>query len=181
MKSQSWRLSQIAAAAMIAAAYAVLTLLAAIPGLAYLPVQFRFSEALTILPAYLPAAVPGLTVGCLVANLFSSYGPADMIFGTAATFLAALLSRFLRRFRIKGIPFLSFLPPVIVNAVIVGAEITFLSPKGFTSAEFLATALSVGGSELLVLAVLGLPLSILFEKNRFFIRLQKTLGYEARP
>ena len=166
MKPSSSRTRRLTQAALIAAAYVVLTYLAALPGLAYLPVQFRFSEALTILPAYLPAAVPGLTVGCLLGNLFSSYGAADMVFGTLATLLAAVLTRALRRFRVKGIPLLSFLPPIVVNGVVVGAEITFLSPKGFVWGEFWATALSVGWSELLVLAILGLPLAILIQKNK---------------
>ncbi len=166
MKKASIRPRYLAQAAMVAAAYTVLTYLAALPGLAYLPVQFRFSEALTILPAYLPAAVPGLTVGCLLGNLLSNYGAADMVFGTLATLLAAALSRALRRFRVKGIPLLSFLPPVVVNGAVVGAEISFLAPGGFAWAEFWTTALSVGGSELLVLAVLGLPLAVLIHKNK---------------
>ena len=80
MKKQTRSTVFLAQGAMIAAIYTVLTLLAATMNLAYGPVQFRFSEALTILPLFTPAAIPGLTIGCLLSNLFSGYGAADMIF-----------------------------------------------------------------------------------------------------
>lgn len=118
-------------AAMIAAGYTVLTLLAMMLNLAYGPVQFRFSEALTVLPVLTPAAVPGLAVGCLLSNLWSSMAP---------------------------------LPPVLFNALIVGVEITIVSPGGFVFPAFLANALSVGLGELAVCYVLGLPLLVALEK-----------------
>ena len=77
-------------AAIIGALYTVLTLLSASMGLAYGAVQFRFSEALTLLPLFTPAAIPGLTVGCIVSNIFSSVTPLDTIIGSAATLLAAI-------------------------------------------------------------------------------------------
>ena len=121
MKKQTRSAVFLAQGAMIAAIYTVLTLLAATMNLAYGPVQFRFSEALTILPMFTPAAVPGLTIGCLLSNIFSGYGAADMIFGTLATLLAAISTRMLRTVRIKDIPWLAPLPPVLFNAVIIGA------------------------------------------------------------
>lgn len=75
--------------AVIAALYAALTYAASAVNLAYGAVQFRFSEALTVLAAYTPAAIPGLTIGCLLANLGSPYGITDIICGSAATLLAA--------------------------------------------------------------------------------------------
>ena len=146
-------------AAMIAAGYTVLTLLAMMLNLAYGPVQFRFSEALTVLPVLTPAAVPGLAVGCLLSNLWSSMGALDIIFGTAATLLAALTT-----YMVKGIPILAPLPPVLFNALIVGVEITIVSPGGFVFPAFLANALSVGLGELAVCYVLGLPLLVALEK-----------------
>ena len=77
-------------AAMIAALYAVLTYAAAAVNLAYGAVQFRFSETLTVLPVFTPAAIPGLAVGCFLANLGSPLGLVDWIFGTGATLLAAV-------------------------------------------------------------------------------------------
>ena len=74
-----WSTRQIATAAIIAALYTVMSLLSSIFGLTYGPIQCRFSEALTVLPFFLPEAVPGLFVGCLVTNLMSTVGPLDII------------------------------------------------------------------------------------------------------
>lgn len=114
-------------AGLIAAVYVALTLL--IQPLSFGAVQFRVSELLTILPVYTSAAVPGLTVGCFLANLIglaSGANPAgawDLLFGTAATGLAALLTHACRRVRWFGLPLLSTLPPVLLNAAIVGTEL----------------------------------------------------------
>ena len=118
-------------AAMIAALYTVLTLVAAMLNWAYGPVQFRFSEAMTVLPMFTPAAIPGLAVGCFLSNVWSNMGVMDMIFGTLATLLAAVATRAARHVRVKGIPVLAPLPPVVCNALIVGLEITLVSPAGF--------------------------------------------------
>lgn len=165
MRKQSRSAVFLAQGAMIAAVYTVLTLMAAALNLAYGPVQFRFSEALTILPLFTPAAIPGLTLGCLLSNIFSGYGAADMIFGTLATFLAAVGTRMLRNVRIKNIPWLAPLPPVLFNAAIIGAEIAILTPGGFLWSGFTAAALSVGLGELAVCYLLGLPLAILLERT----------------
>jgi len=120
----------LALSAVIAGLYAALTYAAAMLNLAYGPVQFRFSEALTVLPAFTPAAIPGLTVGCLLANLGSPLGVVDWVFGTAATLLAALGTAAVSRIRWKGLPLLAPLPPVIVNALVVGLEVSCLSGAG---------------------------------------------------
>ncbi|MBE6830029.1 MAG: QueT transporter family protein [Ruminococcaceae bacterium] len=164
MKNQSQRAQYLAQGAMIGAIYMVLTLLAALANLAYGPVQFRFSEALTILPAFTPAAVPGLAVGCLLANIWSGYGAADMVFGTLATLLAAVCTRMVRNIRFKNIPVLAPLPPVLLNAVIIGLEIAILSTEGFSWAGFWAAALSVGAGELVICYGLGLPLAAALQK-----------------
>ena len=117
----------LAQAGMIAAIYAALTYLAMALNLAYGSIQFRFSEALTILPIFTPAAVPGLAIGCLIGNLASPY-PLDLVFGTAASLIAALLTRAVRKVRIKNVPVLAPLPPVLVNAIIVGLQITLFTP-----------------------------------------------------
>lgn len=164
MKTQTQRTQYLAQGAVIAAIYTVLTLLAAAVNLAYGPVQFRFSEALTILPIFTPAAVPGLALGCLLSNIWSGYGAADMIFGTAATLLAAIATRMVRNIRIKNVPYLAPFPPVLFNAVIVGLEISILSPGGFVWAGFWSAALSVGAGELVICYVLGLPLAAALER-----------------
>ena len=101
----------IALSAVIAAVYTALTM--SLPMLSYGPVQLRFSEALTVLPFFLPEAVPGLFLGCVIANLFSPFGIADVIFGSIATLLAALWTSKLKN------PWFAPLPPVISNAVII--------------------------------------------------------------
>ena len=161
----------LALSAVIAGLYAALTYAAAMLNLAYGPVQFRFSEALTVLPAFTPAAIPGLTVGCLLANLGSPLGVVDWVFGTAATLLAALGTSAISRIRWKGLPLLAPLPPVIVIALVVGLEISCLNGAGaftfsaFTAANFAYSALTVGLGELAVCLVLGLPLCVLLEKS----------------
>ncbi len=165
MKTQSQHVQYLAQGAMIAAIYTVLTLMAAALNLAYGPVQFRFSEALTILPIFTPAAVPGLALGCLLSNIWSGYGVADMVFGTMATLLAAIATRMVRNICVKSIPILAPLPPVIFNGVIVGLEIALLSPGGFVWAGFWSAALSVGTGELVVCFALGLPLAAALQKT----------------
>lgn len=160
----SARVQFLVQAAMIAALYTVLTLVAAMLNWAYGPVQFRFSEAMTVLPMFTPAAIPGLAVGCFLSNVWSNMGVMDMIFGTLATLLAAVATRAARHVRVKGIPVLAPLPPIVCNALIVGLEITLVSPGGFLWPAFLANALSVGAGELVVCYVLGLPLAILLDR-----------------
>ena len=86
-----WSTRQIATAAIIAALYTVMSLLSSIFGLTYGPIQCRFSEALTVLPFFLPEAVPGLFVGCLVTNLMSTVGPLDIIGEAIACCVLGLL------------------------------------------------------------------------------------------
>lgn len=102
----------IALGGMIAAFYAVLTIVLA--PLSYGPVQFRVSEALTLLPFYLPEAVPGLFIGCIVANFMSTNGLLDVIVGGSATLLAAYLSR-----KMPSL-WLAALSPVVINMVFIG-------------------------------------------------------------
>lgn len=150
---------------LIAALYAALTYLCSFFGLAYGSVQFRISEALTLLPVLTPAAIPGLTIGCLLANLGSIFGLVDIICGTLATFLAALCTRLTRQIRIKGWPVLSALCPVIFNALIIGIEISWFLPEGLTWTGFLASAAGVGLGELVICLGLGLPLIRFLEKT----------------
>ena len=139
---------------VIAATYAALTLAASALNLAYGPVQFRFSEALTILPFLFPGTWPGLFIGCLVANLLSPYGLVDIVCGSLATLLAALWTA-----KVKN-KWIAPLPPVICNMVIIGAMIAWYE-VGFTAAfsgVFAVNALWVGLGEALVCYILGMLL-----------------------
>ena len=109
----------LAEAAVIGAIYVVLTVLFA--PLSYGEIQVRFSEALTILPFFTPAAIPGLFIGCIIANLFGGAIPVDIIFGSIATLIGAVFTNKLR----NQSRFLAPLPPIIANAVIVPFVLRF--------------------------------------------------------
>lgn len=155
--------------AMIAAVYAAATYASALLGIAYGPIQFRFSEALTVLAVFSPSAVPGLTIGCILGNLSSPFGIWDIVFGSLATLLAALSARKLRKITFKGLPILSIIMPVIFNALIVGAEITLLMPTGEASfSAFAVAALEVGAGELAVCLAGGIPVFYALKKSNLF-------------
>ncbi len=163
--------------ALIAAAYAGLTYLSNVFGLAYGPIQLRASEVLTILPVFTPAAIPGLTVGCFIANI-GSFNVADMVFGTFATLLAALLTYMFRDLKIKKLPLLSMFMPVIINAVIIGFEIAlFFLPEGYSFWGFVISGLEVGLGEMIVCYVFGIPFYMVVKKYRIFERKIKDRNY----
>ena len=142
-------LKELTFAAMLGGAYAALTMLLPIPQ--YAGVQFRLAEALTLLPFLIPAATPGLFVGCFIANILSPYGLLDIIAGSAATLLACLWTQRMKNRRLAA------LPPVVCNAVIVGGVIAF-AMTGFGPGFWVAYAVnaaSVGLGELVVCYVLG--------------------------
>ena len=149
-------------AAVIAALYAALTaaqhLIA--PGTASMAIQFRVSEAMTLLAVITPAAIPGLTVGCFLANLlFMQALPVDMILGSIATLLAAIAMYLLRNIRVKGLPLLAALMPAIFNGIIIGAEIEVFFVEGpFQFSDFLIQGGFVALGELGVCFTLGLLL-----------------------
>lgn len=144
--------------AVIAAAYTVLTLVSGALGLGYGAIQLRISEALTILPIFTPAAIPGLTVGCIIANIFS-FNPVDMLVGTLGTLIAAILTRKTKHITLKGAPLLALFWPVIINAVLVGAELALLYfPADAVASAFAVSALQVGAGQFIVCYGLGLPL-----------------------
>ena len=113
-KTQRDRILYLAQAGLIAALYTVLTLIVSALGLASGVIQIRLSEALCILPIFLPAAIPGLTIGCLISNLITGCIWQDILFGTLATLIGAVGARLLRK-----IPWLAPLPTVVANTVIV--------------------------------------------------------------
>ena len=132
---------------MIAAFYVVLTILAATMNLASGMIQVRFSEALTVLPYFTPAAVPGLAVGCLVSNILTGCVTADVFFGTTATLLGALGTHALRKHR-----FLCSWPPVISNMLIIPFVLRYAYNIPGSIPFFMLT---VGAGEVLSCVVLG--------------------------
>lgn len=110
----------IVTAGIIAALYVVLTMISAMLGLSSGVIQVRISEALTVLPYFTPAAIPGLFLGCLIANILSGSIAVDVIFGSLATLLGAIGSYLLRKYK-----FLVAIPPVISNMIIVPMVLKF--------------------------------------------------------
>lgn len=142
-------------AAMVAALYAVLGYFGNVFGLTFGPLNFRFAEALTVLPFLFPAATPGLFVGCLIVNLLSPYGPLDIVVGSAATLIAAVWTG-----RV-GNKWLAPLPPVVCNTVLVGFVIAWTEANGFTAAfpmAWLVNGIRAGVGELGVCYILGMLL-----------------------
>ncbi len=152
--------------AVIAALYTVLSYLTDIFGLNFGAVQLRLSEVLTVLPLVTPAAIPGLTIGCVIANIASPFGIADVICGSVSTFISAVLTHCLRRIKIKDFPLLSVFPPVIVNAVIIGAQISIINGGGYTM--FMLTFLQIAAGQGIVCFALGIPFYYSIKKINIF-------------
>lgn len=142
---------------MIAALYVVLTFIANALGLANYAIQVRFSEALTILPYFTPAAIPGLTIGCLLSNWLTGCAPTDIIFGTIATLIGALLTYALRRFK-----WLAPLPPIAANTIIVPWVLRYAYGIGDAIPFLMFT---VGCGEFISAGIMGMFL--LFSLERF--------------
>lgn len=168
MNNSKKRTVYIVHSALIAAIYVALTY--AFAPVSYGMIQLRFAESLTILPLLTPAAVPGLTIGCIIANLSSPYGLADIVCGSLATLLAAVCTRMTRNIRIKNFPLLSFTFPVIFNTVIVGLELSYFINSGEIFKEIWVFFSSIAVSEALVCFILGTPLYFGLKKTKIFER-----------
>ena len=150
--------------ALIGALYVALTYLqnALIPGSATWAIQFRVSEALCVLALFTPAAIPGLTLGCLLFNIsFAGALPLDFLVGSLATLLAGGGMYALRKVTVKGYPLPAMLLPAATNALLVGWELTVYIGGGFW-----LNALYVAIGELAVLLTLGTALYYALNKNK---------------
>ncbi|MEG2054511.1 MAG: QueT transporter family protein [Oscillospiraceae bacterium] len=157
-------------AAVIGGVYAALCFL--LQPFSYGAVQIRFSEMLTILPVFTPDAIWGLTIGCFISNMLS-YSPIDMIFGTLATLVSAICTYKLANIRFKNLPILATIPPVLINAVVVGLEITYIfMPESASISVLLLNMLSVAIGQMVSCVILGLALFDIVKKakplNQFF-------------
>ena len=175
------KIRRVAVSAVIAALYAVLTMLLA--PISYGAVQLRISEVLCILPFFIPYSAWGLFAGCLLANMLTG-NVFDIIFGSLATLCAGLITAHLgkKEHSMKNCV-LACLMPVIFNAVIVGAVITcayaglsIVKNLGF----FALNALYVGLGEAIVLFALGLPLMRSLPKKKFFSEYIKKLNQQGK-
>ena len=127
--------------------------------ISYGPVQFRVSEALTLLPFYMPEAIPGLYIGCVFSNFYGGFGLPDMIFGGLATLIAAILSR-----KSPNI-YLAALWPVVSNMIIIGVMLHVL-----IDAPLIATCIYVGLGEAGACYIVGVPLMKILERQNIICR-----------
>ena len=137
-------------AAVIAALYVVLTLLANALGLSSYSIQVRFSEASCILPFFTPAAIPGLWIGCLTANLMTGAIIWDIVFGSIATLIGAIGTYLLRKHK-----WLAPVPPIVANTIIVPFVLKFAYGSEGMFAMFFVT---VGAGEIIVCGIIGMIL-----------------------
>ena len=150
-------------AAVIAALYVVLTWFSALFGLSGQNlIQVRLSEALCILPYFTPAAVPGLTIGCLISNLLTGAHVLDTVFGTLATLLGAIGTRLLRKWR-----FLAPLPPILANTLIVPFVLRYAYMMVDVAMPILFVTVAIG--EILSVGVLGMLLLFALQKRRAYL------------
>ena len=155
-------------AAAIAALYVALTGLANAMGLASGAVQLRLSEALTVLPAFTPAAVPGLFIGCVLANIVTGCAPWDVVFGSLATLLGALGTYWLGKNR-----YLAPLFPILSNTLIVPFILCYVYALEGSVPYFMVT---VGAGELLSCGLLGMLLYEALKKGALFERIERGNG-----
>lgn len=141
-------------AAAIAAIYVVLTLIANALGLANYAIQVRFSEALTILPFFTSAAIPGLFVGCIVSNILTGCMPLDTVFGSLATLIGALLSYYIaqKMNHSKKSKILVSIPPIAANTIIVPFVLAYVYKFEGSIPYFMLT---VGIGEIISCGILG--------------------------
>ncbi len=156
----------IAASAMIAAVYTAVSLALSLASFGV--VQIRVAECLTLLPVLSPLGIYGVTIGCLLTNIVGvALGltmPVDILFGTLATALAAVLTYLLRHIRIKKLAIPAAIPPILVNGFIIGLELTWLSGS-FQWDIFWTCAGSVTLGQVIPCLILGVLLVWVLEKK----------------
>ena len=162
MKAKPVSTQYIVLAALIAALYTALTL--SLPLLSFGIIQFRVSEALTVLPFYCPAAIPGVFIGCLISNLVGGGGLPDILFGSLATLIAALLTAKAKNH------WLAIAPPIVVNILIIGPVLTYIYERDVFWSSLPFTMLSVGAGQLLACGGLGYLLLKICGRFPFFTR-----------
>lgn len=145
--------------AAVAAIYMVLTIV--LSGISYGPLQFRVSEVMTLLPFYNKEYIWGITVGCILANIASPFGIMDIIVGSFASFLAAVIMS-----RMKNI-WLASLMPAITN-ILVGVQIALMSSEPL---NFFVVTGQIMLSQFIIVTIIGVPLFKVLTKNKSFVNM----------
>ena len=159
----SKKVSFITQSAIIAALYIAMTYLAFSVNLASGPIQIRFSEALAVLPYFTPAAIPGLFIGCLLSNVLTGAIIWDILFGSLATLIGALVAYAMRKLKSK---WLICIPNILANSIII--PFVLIYAYGEASAYYLLLA-SVGIGEIISCGVMGTALLFYLDKHKHFI------------
>ncbi len=157
------KIVRFAVGAIIASLYVVFTYLSSALGLSSGVIQVRFSEALTMLPIFTPAAIPGLFIGCLISNILTGCALWDIVFGSLATLLGAFVTYLLRNHRM-----LAVLPPIIANTLIIPPILIFVYGA---SEAYWFILLTVALGEIISCGILGTALRKGLEKSRIFERI----------
>ena len=166
----------LAMAGIMAALYIALTYLAMAFGLDKNAIQVRFSEALCTLAVITPAAIPGLTVGCFLANILTGCAPLDIVIGPVATFIGAVGAYYIgvwyRKMKKKGILFLSPIPTILANTIAVPfvIYICYTAPDQQNVAMLGFYAITVFIGEVISAGVLGMLLYFAMEKRQKYFR-----------
>lgn len=160
MKKSNTRMITMGAA--IAALYVVLTLIANAFGLANYAIQVRFSEALTILPYFTPVAIPGLFAGCILSNILTGAMPLDVVFGSLATLIGALLTHMFAK-KMPEKKWLAPIPPIIANMIVVPLVLAYVYKFEGSIPYFMLT---VGIGEIISCGILGMILLKALEKRK---------------
>jgi len=155
------KISYLTKAAVVASIYTVLTFISAIFGLSSGVIQVRISEVLTILPFFMPEAIPGLFVGCIIANTLTGCALWDIIFGSIATLIGAYFTSKLKN------RWLLPLPPILSNAIIV----PFVLQQVYGAPEsWWFISVTVAAGEIISCGFLGQILYSIIDKNKIFKR-----------
>ena len=156
--------------ALIAAIYTAATL--ALAPLSFGGLQIRISEALVLLPLLFKDSIYGVTLGCILANFIGALmginmlGYFDVVIGSVATFIAAYSTYQLRNIKIKNVPVLSLIMPVIINGLFVGLELAYVLTPATVIQGFIIFGTQVAIGELIAVTVIGLPLINLLKKHK---------------
>ncbi len=146
-------------AAVIAALYTVLVLIFQFSSFG--PIQFRIAEVLTIMPYFTPAAIPGVTIGCFLSAILSGADILDIVFGSAATLLAAILSYSFRRYKLLVPVF-----PIVINAIVIPWVLRFAYGEAQPVPLMM---LSIGLGELVSAGIMGYMLLLVLDKIKYYI------------
>lgn len=158
MNLQNKKISKLVFAAVIAAIYTVLTLLLA--PISYGQIQIRISEALTLLPFLSSYSIWGVFIGCIISNLIGGNGIIDVVFGSLATLIAAILTYYIGKSNLKYKKYLAPLPPILANAVVIGFILNYT-----LKLPLVLSMIWVGMGEAISCYILGLILISIIEKN----------------